>query len=311
MGQRLNTSQASLHAVAKVPNALLRRTHWLAGLSTRLRRCDGHFELTQPCRNSRRRNSKEPVGRRRVLYACAPGPFVDLLCILVSLRAVSKFRELSHTRYSCLCAYLCSDSSDSGGRSADAVPDIKGLQAGHSEGFAPPHDRVRGSRQPQRTASALRPRRPWSGRLRKSRVRLCRCSSKPCSWTCHCFRLSRSKSCSPVQSGTRLHGSPHTPVLPVISTPAHGPRRCRSRRRFFDPKHWRIVLVDQRGCGASTPRGCLQDNTTQALVADFELLRRHLDIDTWVLFGGSWGTALSLAYAQAHTHRHGSQSLRL
>lgn len=60
------------------------------------------------------------------------------------------------------------------------------------------------------------------------------------------------------------------------------------------------MLVDQRGCGASRPLGCLQDNTTQALVDDYEQLRKKLKIKKWLLFGGSWGVTLSLAYAQQH-----------
>lgn len=71
-------------------------------------------------------------------------------------------------------------------------------------------------------------------------------------------------------------------------------------RRFFDLEHWKVVLVDQRGCGASKPTGCLVDNTTQALINDYEKLRKQLKIKKWMLFGGSWGVALSLAYAQQH-----------
>lgn len=69
-------------------------------------------------------------------------------------------------------------------------------------------------------------------------------------------------------------------------------------RRFFDPEHWKIVLVDQRGCGASRPLAGLQDNNTQALIQDYEQLRKYLKIRKWMLFGGSWGVTLSLAYAQ-------------
>lgn len=69
-------------------------------------------------------------------------------------------------------------------------------------------------------------------------------------------------------------------------------------RRFFDPKHWKIVLVDQRGCGASRPLAHLPNNNMQALIDDYELLRKHLKIRKWLLFGGSWGVTLSLAYAQ-------------
>ncbi len=76
-------------------------------------------------------------------------------------------------------------------------------------------------------------------------------------------------------------------------------------RRFFDPDRYRIVLLDQRGCGRSTPHASepgadLAYNTTWHLVADIELLRRNLGIDRWQVFGGSWGSALALAYAEAH-----------
>ncbi len=71
-------------------------------------------------------------------------------------------------------------------------------------------------------------------------------------------------------------------------------------RRFFDPNHYRIILYDQRGAGHSQPLGCLENNTTQHLIADIESLRRHLEIEQWVVFGGSWGSTLALAYAQTH-----------
>jgi proline iminopeptidase len=74
-------------------------------------------------------------------------------------------------------------------------------------------------------------------------------------------------------------------------------------RRFFDPERFRVVLVDQRGSGQSTPRGGLHENTTAHLVADLELIREELGIPAWLLFGGSWGSTLSLAYAQAHPGR--------
>jgi proline iminopeptidase len=74
-------------------------------------------------------------------------------------------------------------------------------------------------------------------------------------------------------------------------------------RRFFDPAVWRIIIFDQRGAGRSRPLGGLADNTTAHLVDDIETLRRHLGIDKWLLFGGSWGSTLALAYAQAHTER--------
>ena len=74
-------------------------------------------------------------------------------------------------------------------------------------------------------------------------------------------------------------------------------------RRFFDPRHYRIVLFDQRGCGRSTPHAELTDNTTWHLVADIEALREHLGVARWQVFGGSWGSTLALAYAQTHPER--------
>ena len=72
---------------------------------------------------------------------------------------------------------------------------------------------------------------------------------------------------------------------------------------FFDPSRYRVVLFDQRGAGRSTPHASLQDNTTADLVADLETLREYLGIDKWVVFGGSWGSTLGLAYAEAHPDR--------
>ncbi len=69
-------------------------------------------------------------------------------------------------------------------------------------------------------------------------------------------------------------------------------------RRFFDPAHYRIVVFDQRGCGRSTPHACLEDNTTWDLCRDIEQLRTTLEIPRWLVFGGSWGSTLALAYAQ-------------
>ena len=71
-------------------------------------------------------------------------------------------------------------------------------------------------------------------------------------------------------------------------------------RRFFDPSAYRIVLFDQRGAGRSTPTACIDANTTADLVGDIETLRRHLRVRRWVVFGGSWGSTLALAYAAAH-----------
>jgi proline iminopeptidase len=92
-----------------------------------------------------------------------------------------------------------------------------------------------------------------------------------------------------------------TPVVFVHGGPGGG---CEPwHRQFFDPKRYRIVLFDQRGCGKSTPYACLDENTTWDLVADMETIRTTLDIDRWVVFGGSWGSTLALAYAQTHPQR--------
>jgi proline iminopeptidase len=74
-------------------------------------------------------------------------------------------------------------------------------------------------------------------------------------------------------------------------------------RRFFDPDAYRIILFDQRGCGKSTPHASLVDNTTPHLVDDIEALRRHLAVERWQVFGGSWGSTLALAYAQRYPDR--------
>jgi proline iminopeptidase len=74
-------------------------------------------------------------------------------------------------------------------------------------------------------------------------------------------------------------------------------------RRFFDPKKYRIVLFDQRGSGKSRPHASLEQNTTWDLVADTERVREHLGIDKWLVFGGSWGSTLALAYAETHPDR--------
>ncbi|MDX2287410.1 MAG: prolyl aminopeptidase [Hyphomicrobiaceae bacterium] len=91
------------------------------------------------------------------------------------------------------------------------------------------------------------------------------------------------------------------PVLIVHGGPGAG---CNpTMRRFHDPQHYRIILFDQRGCGRSVPFASLEANTTWHLVADMERLRQHLRIARWQLFGGSWGSALALTYAQAHPER--------
>ena len=74
-------------------------------------------------------------------------------------------------------------------------------------------------------------------------------------------------------------------------------------RRFFDPQRYRIVLFDQRGCGASRPHAELRENTTWDLVSDIDALRAHLGLERWLVFGGSWGSTLAIAYAQRHPQR--------
>lgn len=76
-----------------------------------------------------------------------------------------------------------------------------------------------------------------------------------------------------------------------------------SYRRYFDPKKWRVVLIDQRGCGQSTPFADLRENTTWDLVADIERVRETLKINTWAVFGGSWGSTLSLSYVITHPEK--------
>ena len=87
-----------------------------------------------------------------------------------------------------------------------------------------------------------------------------------------------------------LHGGPGGGISPFL-------------RRLHDPKRYRIIVFDQRGCGQSTPHAELRENTTWHLVADMEALRSHLGIETWQVLGGSWGSTLGLAYAQTHRER--------
>jgi len=81
-----------------------------------------------------------------------------------------------------------------------------------------------------------------------------------------------------------LHGGPGGGIEPIY-------------RQYFDSKKWRIIIFDQRGCGKSTPHAELRDNTTWDLVSDIEKIRAYLNIDTWVVFGGSWGSTLALSYS--------------
>ncbi|WP_375056449.1 prolyl aminopeptidase [Zobellella sp. DQSA1] len=91
------------------------------------------------------------------------------------------------------------------------------------------------------------------------------------------------------------------PVLLVHGGPGAG--TSPEHRRFFDPERYRIILFDQRGAGQSEPHAELADNHTQALIADMEQIREHLDVESWLLFGGSWGSTLALCYAIAHPER--------
>jgi proline iminopeptidase len=118
---------------------------------------------------------------------------------------------------------------------------------------------------------------------------------------------------SPYRSGflkvSELHemyfeecGNPHgKPAVFLHGGPGGGTEA--KMRRFFDPERYRIVLLDQRGCGKSRPHASLVNNTTWDLIADIERLREHLGITSWLVFGGSWGSTLALAYAQAHAAR--------
>ena len=90
------------------------------------------------------------------------------------------------------------------------------------------------------------------------------------------------------------------PVIFLHGGPCSGTKP--DHRRFFNPECYRIILFDQRGCGLSLPFGTLESNTTQDLIDDMEHIRKNLKIDKWLLFGGSWGGALSLLYAQQYCH---------
>lgn len=91
------------------------------------------------------------------------------------------------------------------------------------------------------------------------------------------------------------------PVVALHGGPGGG--SSPEMRRFFDPDRYRIFLFDQRGCGRSTPHSELRENTTWDLVADIESLREHVGVDRWLVFGGSWGSTLALAYGVTHTQR--------
>ncbi|EGV50645.1 prolyl aminopeptidase [Candidatus Endoriftia persephone] len=98
------------------------------------------------------------------------------------------------------------------------------------------------------------------------------------------------------------------PALFLHGGPGAG---CESyHRRFFDPNRYRVILFDQRGCGRSTPHAELQANTIDDLIEDIEQIRNHLGIERWLLFGGSWGSTLALAYAERHPQRVSAMILR-
>jgi proline iminopeptidase len=98
------------------------------------------------------------------------------------------------------------------------------------------------------------------------------------------------------------------PVLFIHGGPGAG---CNSgNRSFFDPEKYRIILFDQRGAGRSIPHAGLEHNDTRALIEDIETIREHLGIEKWLLFGGSWGSTLSLLYAQTHPERVAGMILR-
>ena len=94
-----------------------------------------------------------------------------------------------------------------------------------------------------------------------------------------------------------IHGGPGGGIEPIY-------------RQYFNPKKWRIIIFDQRGCGQSTPHAELKENTTWDLISDIEKMRKKLNINTWTVFGGSWGSTLSLSYSIMHPHRCNTIILR-
>ncbi|MBN0970543.1 prolyl aminopeptidase [Mycoplasma phocoeninasale] len=104
-------------------------------------------------------------------------------------------------------------------------------------------------------------------------------------------------------------GNPNgIPILFIHGGPGGG--ISESSRQYFDPKFYRVILFDQRGCGKSTPSACIKENTTMQLVNDIEKIREKLNIDKFILFGGSWGSALSLIYAINFPERVAAMILR-
>ncbi len=104
-------------------------------------------------------------------------------------------------------------------------------------------------------------------------------------------------------------GNPNgKPVIFLHGGPGGG--TSAASRGFFNPEVYRIIQIDQRGCGQSLPHACVLENTTWDLVADIEKVREMLGIEQWMVFGGSWGSTLSLVYAQAYPHRVSELILR-
>ena len=101
-----------------------------------------------------------------------------------------------------------------------------------------------------------------------------------------------------------IEESGHQEGIPVVFLHGGPGAGCaESHRRFFNPEAYRIILFDQRGCGRSTPFAELRNNTTWDLVDDMERIRQYLGIENWLIFGGSWGSTLALAYAETHPER--------
>jgi len=124
----------------------------------------------------------------------------------------------------------------------------------------------------------------------------------------------------PYETGMLAVGAPHqiyweqvgkpdgVPVIFLHGGPGAGANP--THRRFFDPAHYRAVIFDQRGAGRSRPLGETRDNTTPLLIEDIEALRQRLGIERWIVFGGSWGSTLALAYAETHPERCLALALR-
>ena len=170
-----------------------------------------------------------------------------------------------------------------------AIPGISPASQGVASAFSSPRPPKRSSRFLDERRR-LRPKcEPWQPEIP---LRGFTRKSSPTAWTASaCPRctssITRSRATRRASRSCSFTAGPAAAPMP-------------KHRQFFDPAKYRIVLFDQRGCGKSTPHACLEDNTTWALVSDIERLREHLGISRWLVFGGSWGSTLSLAYAQTH-----------